>query len=157
MCTIHWQVEELEEPMINDNPAAAHEEMSVDSWKVCSLHWMIWGKYIELIQIKVLVFSLQSASIHSIEGERINRVRDDAGDEHLAHVSCPSHRCRIPTDRSVTLLAVAFAVIAVLTWVDVASAAGSEDSWTSLGFLQQPLNIHLFSLLFLLKHFKLWL
>lgn len=47
MCTILWQVQELEEPMSNDNPVGAHEEMSVDSWKVCSnslnelrqIHW----------------------------------------------------------------------------------------------------------------------
>nr|ACF49395.1 hepcidin isoform 2 [Oplegnathus fasciatus]ACF49397.1 hepcidin isoform 4 [Oplegnathus fasciatus]ACF49399.1 hepcidin isoform 2 [Oplegnathus fasciatus]ACF49401.1 hepcidin isoform 4 [Oplegnathus fasciatus] len=28
------QVQELEEPMSNDNPAAAHEEMSEESWKM---------------------------------------------------------------------------------------------------------------------------
>nr|AAU00798.1 hepcidin 5 precursor [Acanthopagrus schlegelii] len=28
------EVQELEEPMSNDNPVAAHEETSVDSWKM---------------------------------------------------------------------------------------------------------------------------
>jgi len=78
-------------------------------------------RYHEPVLMEVDAFSLQSALMLSPEemiraGERINRVRDDAGDEHLAHVSCLSHRCRITTDTSVTAapVAVAFAAVAVL-------------------------------------------
>lgn len=68
---------------------------------------------------------------------------DNAGDKHLAHVSCPSHRCRI-TGRNAAPLTAAFAAAATAAIVIfVVCAAGPEYSCTSLGSPQQPLNIHL--------------
>ena len=93
-----------------------------------------------------MFFSIAKCSdAPSAEAERINRLSDNAGDKHLAHVSCPSHRCRI-TGRSVTAapLTVAFAAAATAATATFAvCAAGPEYSCTSLGSPQQPLNIHL--------------
>ena len=60
-------------------------------------------------------YEYQEMPVESWTVRSVNRVTDDAGDEHLAHVSCLSHRCRITTDRSAAQVAVAFAVVAVLT------------------------------------------
>ena len=55
----------------------------------------------------------QEMPVESWTVRSVNRVTDDAGDGHLAHVSCLSHRCRITTDRSAAQAAAAFAAAVV--------------------------------------------
>lgn len=56
----------------------------------------------------------------------MNRVSDNAGDEHVVHVFCLSHRCRITADTNVPLSANFAAAAAPPVSVDC--AADSEDS-----------------------------
>lgn len=61
---------------------------------------------------------------------RMNRVSDDAADEHIAHVFYLSHRCRITSERSAASSA-SFAVAAAPPG-SVDCAADSEESFSNI-------------------------